>query len=94
MRRSDHCSDLPGRGAVRSRTRIAIALTDEAMGRIHRVAAACRALGFEHHSTLGDVGVLTGSVAADDLCRLRAVPGVLAVEKERTRGADWPRHHA
>jgi hypothetical protein len=75
----------PYRGVARlqARARIAIALTDGAMNRLPEVAAACRALGFEHDSTLRDVGVLTGSAAPGDLPRLRAVPGVLAIETAR-----------
>jgi len=67
----------------RPRVRVAVAVTDDAVGRIQQVAAACRALGFEHHSTLYGVGVLTGFVAADGLAVLRRVSGVLAVETER-----------
>jgi hypothetical protein len=81
-------------GAIATRVRIAVALTDDAVGRIHQVATACRALGFEHDSTLGGVGVLTGSAELEDLPKLRAVPGVLAVEAERVRPARWPSHYA
>jgi len=71
--------------AAASRVRIAVALTDDAVGRIKQVAAACRALGFEHHTTLASVGVLTGAADAGQMARLRTVPGVLAVEAERAR---------
>ena len=59
-----------------------VAVTDDARDRIHEVAAACRALGLEHTSTLADVGVLLGSLQLDNLLSLWAVPGVLAVEIE------------
>jgi len=65
-----------------SRVNVAIAIADEAQGRIYEVAAACRALGLDHTATLALVGVLTGSVESDDLAKLLAVPGVLAVEFE------------
>jgi len=71
--------------AIRARVRVAVAVTDEAVDRIQQVAATCRALGFEHDSTLGGIGVLTGSAKFEDLSKLRAVPGVLAVETERSR---------
>lgn len=68
---------------ARVRVRVAVALTDDAVGRIRQVAAACRALGFEHDSTLRSVGILTGSAALEHLPVIRHVPGVLAVEPER-----------
>ena len=71
------------RAASGVRARVAVALTDDAVDRTAQVAAACRALGFEHDATLGEIGVLMGSARIEDLPRLRAVPGVLAVETER-----------
>jgi hypothetical protein len=65
-----------------SRVNIAVAVADDARGRIYEIAAACRALGLHHSATLARVGVLTGSMESDDLARLWAVPGVLAVEVE------------
>lgn len=67
-------------GAVGTRVRVAVALTDDAVGRIRQVAAACRELGFEHDATLGSIGVLTGSADVRLVARLRDVPGVLTVE--------------
>ena len=66
-----------------SRIKVAVAIGEDALDRIHEVAEACRQLGFQHQSTLSGVGVLVGSVEADDVARLRAVPGVTAVEFER-----------
>jgi hypothetical protein len=71
----------PGRSVTRFN--VAVAVAEDARGRIYEVAAACRALGLEHTSTLEDVGVLTGSVEFHDLPKLRAIPGVVAVELER-----------
>jgi hypothetical protein len=65
-----------------SRVNVAVAVTDDAQGRIYEVAAACRALGLVHRATLTLVGVLTGSVESADLGKLRKVPGVLTVEVE------------
>src|SRR3984893_2648480 len=70
----------PGRSV--SRVNVAVAVAEDACGRIYEVAAACRALGLEHTSTLADVGVLTGSVEFHDLPKLRAIPDVVAVELE------------
>jgi len=70
-----------------SRVNIAVAVADDARGRIYEIAAACRALGLHHSATLARVGVLTGSMESDDLVRLWAVPGILAIEVER--GFRW-----
>ena len=65
-----------------SRVNVAVAVADDAQSRIYEVAAACRALGLAHTSTLATVGVLTGSMESDELAKLFGVPGVLAVEIE------------
>lgn len=81
-------------GAVGTRVRVAVALTDDAVGRIQQVAAACRELGFEHDSTLGSIGVLTGSADVRHVARLRDIPGVLAVETRCERRPRWSRRCA
>ncbi len=63
-----------------SRVNVAVAVADDAQNRIYEVAAACRAVGLRHSTTLAMVGVLTGSVETDYLEELMAVPGVLTVE--------------
>jgi hypothetical protein len=65
------------------RVNVAVAVDEEALGRLQEVAAACRALGFDHDLTLITVGVITGCVDIDRLAKLRSVPGVVAVETER-----------
>jgi len=65
-----------------SRVNVAVAVADDAQGRIYEVAAACRALGLDHTATLAMVGVLTGAMESSDLAKLWAVPGVLTVELE------------
>lgn len=67
-----------------NRVNVAVAVAEDACDRIYEVAAVCRALGLAHKSTLSDVGVLLGSVDCQDLPRLRSVPGVEAVEIERS----------
>ena len=67
------------------RINVAIAVAEEARDRIYEVAQVCRALGFAHRSTLPEIGVLIGSAELEGLPRLRAIPGVLAVEIERSR---------
>jgi len=75
------CEAQGGSYAV-SRVNVAVAVADEAQGSIYEVAAACRALGLDHTATLAMVGVLTGSMESNQLAKLLAVPGVLAVEVE------------
>jgi len=66
------------------RINVAIAVAEEARDRIYEVAQVCRALGFAHSSTLPEIGVLIGSAEVEGLPKLRAIPGVLAVEMERS----------
>ena len=68
---------------VGGRVNVAVAVADESRTSIGEVAAACRAVGFRHASTLDDVGVFTGSAPLAALPQLRGVPGVIAVEVER-----------
>jgi hypothetical protein len=77
-----------------NRIQIAIAVDDEALARLEEVAGACRALGFLSDTTLAGVGVLTGSIEADRLEALRAVPGVATVECERRARVHRPLDHA
>jgi len=80
--RPDLRSETQRESYVMSRVNIAVAVAEDARGSIHEIAAACRALGLHHSATLALVGVLTGSMESDDLVRLWAVPGVLAIEVE------------
>jgi len=66
-----------------SRLNVAVAVADDAQGRIYEVAAACRALGLDHTATLAGVGLLTGSMESGELAKLLAIPGVLMVEVEQ-----------
>jgi hypothetical protein len=65
-----------------SRVNVAVAVSDDARSWINEVAAACRAIGLRHTATLSGVGVLTGSVELNDVGKLWAVSGVVAVEVE------------
>ncbi|MGA2188464.1 MAG: hypothetical protein ABSH33_08040 [Steroidobacteraceae bacterium] len=67
-----------------SRIRVAVAVEDDALEHVEEVARACRALGFHDDSTLTSVGVFTGSIEIDSVEALRAIPGVAAVELERS----------
>lgn len=63
--------------------RVAIAVSDDAIRRVREVLDACDLLGFLVSSIVSQVGIITGSIDADRLDELRAVPGVAAVERER-----------
>ncbi len=94
MAGSDRCPRFGRFERTGVRARIAIAVTDEAMGRIDTVAAACGEAGFEHEATLGEAGLLTGTACFRDLPRLQAIPGVLAVELAQRRLRHPRIHHA
>ena len=80
--RADLRSKTQRESQAMSRVNVAVAVAEDARGRIHEIAAACRALGLHHDATLAQVGVLTGWMESDDLVKLWAVPGVLAIEVE------------
>jgi hypothetical protein len=63
--------------------RVAIAVSDDALGQVDEVIRACRALGFRSDTTLTGVGVFTGVIRADCVSALRSVPGIAAVEPQR-----------
>ena len=63
-----------------SQLKVAVAVADDARGRIYEVAAACRAVGLDHTVTLAGIGLLTGSMESRDLAKLLTIPGVLMVE--------------
>jgi hypothetical protein len=63
--------------------RIMISVADEQMNDIDSLAAELRNSGMEVENVLGITGVITGSVDAAQLERLRGVAGVKHVEEER-----------
>lgn len=64
--------------------KITVSVDDDHLGRIDEVVARLQAAGMQVEQVLRPVGVITGSV--DDTCRaaLGTVPGVAAVEPQRT----------
>lgn len=60
-------------------------LADEAhKENLAKLASGLKDKGFVLKESLGAIGVLTGSVPAKSLAALSTVPGVSAVEEERT----------
>jgi len=73
-----------------SRVNVAVAVADDARGRIYEIAAACCALGLHHSGTLALVGVLTGSMESDDLVKLWKFPGFWRLRSNTGFGGELP----
>ena len=63
---------------------VTVMVNDEHKDKLAQVAHALKIKGFVLTESLGEIGVLTGSVPANALADLSAVPGVSAVEENRT----------
>jgi hypothetical protein len=63
--------------------RVSVSVEDSHLGRLDEVARAAEAVGMTVHRREAAIGVLTGSIAADRLDRLRTVAGVEHVETQR-----------
>jgi hypothetical protein len=69
---------------------VVVALEDERLADMSAVVDALRDAGLRVREVLTAVGVVTGTVDGDRLSSLSAVPGVAAVEPERTIGLPPP----
>lgn len=65
-------------------TRITVTIDDDHLARADEVAAQLRAAGMTVEQVLGTVGIITGSVGSAERASLSSVPGVAAVEVERS----------
>ena len=63
--------------------KVSVSVNDSHLGRMDEVAAAAEAAGMTVQGRESAIGVLTGSIAADKLDRLRSVAGVEHVETQR-----------
>lgn len=63
--------------------KVSVSVDDSHLGRLDEVAQAAEAAGMTVQGREAAIGVLTGSVAADKLDRLRSVAGVEHVETQR-----------
>jgi len=70
--------------AAANRIPITISVDEAHIARIDEVAAWLRAAGMEVERSLGSIGAISGHVAHDRLLGLSQVPGVAAVERERS----------
>lgn len=63
---------------------VLVSVADEALADLAVVVDALRQAGLSVTEVLVSVGVVTGTVDSDRMPSLSAVPGVLAVEPDRT----------
>lgn len=63
---------------------VTVMVDDDHKGSLAKVARDLKDKGFVLTESLGEIGVLTGGVPANALTDLSAVPGVSAVEENRT----------
>ena len=67
-----------------NRTHVTVSVDDAHLSQINQVAAHLRAAGMEVEQTLDAIGAISGHVGDDRLASLAQVPGVAAVEPERS----------
>ena len=63
--------------------KVLVSVDDSHLGRLDEVVRAAEAAGMTVQGREAAIGVLTGSIAADRLDRLRSVAGVEQVETQR-----------
>lgn len=66
-----------------SKVKVSIAVDDAHLGQITEVAKNLESAGLEVEQTLSIVGVINGSIEADQMNALAQIAGVKAVEPER-----------
>lgn len=69
---------------VPDRVNVNVSVDDEYLDQIDAVAAQLRAAGMHVDRTLTALGSISGHAARDTLNALRQVPGVSAIEHERS----------
>jgi hypothetical protein len=63
---------------------VTVTVADSHTGELDDVARRLALAGLDVEQVLGALGVVTGSVEASQLASLHAVPGVAAVEEQRS----------
>jgi hypothetical protein len=66
-----------------SKVKVTISIDDARIDQISEVAKNLQSEGLDIEQTLPTVGVITGSIAIEDVNRLKEVVGVQQVEPER-----------
>jgi hypothetical protein len=69
---------------VPDHVRINVSVEDTHLGQIDEVAAKLRAAGMHVDQTLATIGSISGHATSELLNTLRQVPGVAAIEPERS----------
>jgi hypothetical protein len=63
---------------------ITVLIDDDHKAKMKQVAGELKKKGFLLTESLGEIGVLTGSVPATKMAALSMIPGVSAIEENRT----------
>jgi hypothetical protein len=63
---------------------VTVLVEESHKSKLSQISRELKGKGFVLKKTLGEIGVLTGSIPSAALADLSKVPGVSAVEKERT----------
>ena len=63
---------------------VTVTVADSHLTDIEDVADRLRRAGMAVDAVLGAIGIVTGSVAPEQLASLRALPGIAAVEQQQT----------
>lgn len=69
---------------------VIVSVADDRLGALADVVAALRRAGLRVDEVLEPLGMVTGTVAADGMAALGAVPGVAEVERQRGVRLDPP----
>jgi hypothetical protein len=68
---------------VSQRLQVMVSVDDRHLGDMGRVADDLRVAGLDVERTLEGIGVITGTVASDDVGRLAPIEGVSHIEEQR-----------
>jgi len=66
------------------RVNVSVSVDDAHLGQMDQIVARLRAAGMHVDSSLGAIGTILGHAPGDKVPALRRLPGVAAVEAERT----------
>lgn len=66
--------------------KVVVSIADSSLGRVDAVVAGLKAAGMVVDDVMEALGMVTGGVAESAMGRLKAVPGVDEVERQRAVG--------
>jgi hypothetical protein len=73
-----------------AKIRLSLSVNDSHLKQLGKVAKAAKKAGMKVEQQLDALGVLTGSIDADKVDRLRGIEGVSSVEQDREVGIPTP----